>query len=121
MEFRDPDGAVFMDESALADAATCYAPDFTHFAVLFRLTPDGTETFAEATRASIGRQISIYLDGELIFAPTVQSAITDGEGMISNSDTASEYDSYVWVADLAAIMKVRPLPLALKVADVKDN
>ena len=121
MEFRDPDGAVFMDESALADAATCYASDFTHFAVLFRLTPEGTEAFGEVTRAGIGRQISIYLDGELVFAPTVQAAITDGEGMISNSDTASEYDSYVWAADLAAIMKAQPLPLALVVTAEEYN
>lgn len=43
----------------------------------------GTEIFASTTAASIGKRIGIYLDGQLISAPVVQTAIKDGKAQIS--------------------------------------
>lgn len=47
----------------------------------------GKEIFASTTAANIGKRIGIYLDGQLISAPVVQSAITDGRAQISGGFT----------------------------------
>jgi preprotein translocase subunit SecD len=50
----------------------------------------GKAIFASTTAANIGKNIGIYLDGQLISAPTVQSAITDGKAIISGGNTTRE-------------------------------
>jgi preprotein translocase subunit SecD len=50
----------------------------------------GKAIFASATAANIGKSIGIYLDGQVISAPTVQSAITDGKAIISGGNTTRE-------------------------------
>lgn len=53
-------------------------------AVSFELDKEGTEAFAKATAELAGTgTISIWLDGEMISNPTVQQAITKGEGVIT--------------------------------------
>ncbi len=44
---------------------------------------DGADLFREITEANIGDQVAIFLDGEIISAPVVQQAITDGRAVIS--------------------------------------
>ena len=57
---------------------------------MFKMNDEATESFAKATTENIGKTISIQLDGENISTPTVQSAITEGSGMISGSSTIEE-------------------------------
>lgn len=56
--------------------------------VQFKLTPEGGKKFSESTSANIGKQISIWMDDTMISAPTVESAITGGEGIITGNFTA---------------------------------
>lgn len=51
------------------------------------LKDSGKEKFAEATQKQIGKQISIWMDDELISAPTVNTAITDGKAVIENIES----------------------------------
>lgn len=44
---------------------------------------EGREKFKVLTEAHIGEPIAIFLDGELITAPTVQSPITDGTAIVT--------------------------------------
>lgn len=46
---------------------------------------EGAARFGEVTRANIGRQLAIILDGELYSAPTIQSAIMEGNAVITGS------------------------------------
>lgn len=46
-------------------------------------TDEGTALFAELTKTHIGEPIAVFLDGELVTAPTVQGAITDGTAIIT--------------------------------------
>lgn len=55
--------------------------------VQFKLTPEGATKFAESTAANIGNTISIWMDETLISAPTVESAISGGEGIITGNFT----------------------------------
>ncbi|MCL1786340.1 MAG: hypothetical protein FWG38_00015 [Defluviitaleaceae bacterium] len=50
-------------------------------------TEEGTRIFAQATRDNIGRPIMIYVDGELVSSPIVNSVITDGEAVITGNFT----------------------------------
>lgn len=46
---------------------------------------DGKDLFADITKRNIGKQVAIFLDNDIISAPTVQTAITDGRAVISGS------------------------------------
>lgn len=55
--------------------------------VSLTLKDSGKEKFAEATQKQIGKQISIWMDDELISAPVVNTAITDGKAVIENIES----------------------------------
>ncbi len=44
---------------------------------------EGTKLFSEITSQNVGKRIAIFLDGQILSAPTVQTAITDGIAIIS--------------------------------------
>ena len=46
---------------------------------------DGKNLFADITKRNVGKQVAIFLDNDIISAPTVQTVITDGRAVISGS------------------------------------
>ena len=52
-------------------------------AVGFRLRSDGARLFGDYTTANVNNFFAIVLDGIVVSAPVIQSAITGGEGIIS--------------------------------------
>lgn len=52
------------------------------------LKDEAKEKWAEATKEQVGKQISIFMDDEVISAPTVDEEITDGRCVISGNFTA---------------------------------
>ena len=48
---------------------------------------EGTKIFAELTKKNLGKRIAIFLDNELVSAPTVQSEIINGKAQISGNFT----------------------------------
>ena len=105
LEFRNPDGEVFMTGDMVKTARYYYA-DGDH-QIAFELTDEGSKLFAEVTSANIGRTIAIYLDGEQLIAPTVQSAITQGNGVINGLGSAER------ATTIAAKIQSGALPLEL--------
>lgn len=55
--------------------------------VSLQFNKEGADLFAELTRKNIGKQIAIFLDGEILSAPTVQNEIPGGQAVISGSFT----------------------------------
>ena len=51
---------------------------------------EGKALFAEITDRNVGKPLAIFLDGEIITAPTVQESITGGQATISGSFTIPE-------------------------------
>src|SRR6185503_12772393 len=51
---------------------------------------EGTKLFADITSKNVGKRIAIFLDGEILSAPTVQTAITDGKAVINGKFAVSE-------------------------------
>ncbi|MBU0531096.1 MAG: protein translocase subunit SecD [Candidatus Uhrbacteria bacterium] len=58
--------------------------------VVLHFNSDGDKLFGELTEAHVGEQIAIFLDGEVITAPVVQTAIYGGQAIITGSFTIEE-------------------------------
>lgn len=78
------------------------------YVVQLQFTDEGAKKFGDATAANIGKPIYIIYDGAVQSAPTVQSAITDGNAVINK---ISNYDE---AEKLASTIKIGALPLELK-------
>ncbi|NCB36113.1 MAG: SecD/SecF family protein translocase subunit, partial [Clostridia bacterium] len=107
LEFLDPDGNVFMEgrhlQTAVADVDENYQP-----AIKFTLTKEGAEIFGDMTAKSIGKQLTIQLDGETLMSPTVQTAIYGGSGIINGLGTAERAET------IALQIQSGALPLNLR-------
>ena len=105
LEFKDPNGETFMTGEMVKKATYAYSEG--EHQIAFQLNDEGTKLFGEMTSANIGRTIAIVLDGEQLIAPTVQSAITNGSGVITGMGTAERATS------IAAKIQSGALPLEL--------
>ena len=111
LEFKTPDGEVIMDGSAVKKAEMGYLEGQP--VVQFELNDEGTDAFAKATAANIGKTISIELDGNVISAPTVNTAITGGSGYIEGNFTADS------AQNLAMLIQSGALPLNIEQLEVR--
>ena len=68
----------------------------------------GTEAFGEATSSHVGEIIYVIYDDEVVSAPTVQSAITNGNAVIEGMDSFEEAQT------LASTIRIGSLNLTLK-------
>jgi hypothetical protein len=50
----------------------------------------GTRIFTEATQRNIGKEIAIYVDGQLVSSPRVQQEITEGRASIGGLESEKE-------------------------------
>ena len=107
LEFKDPNGETFMDGTKVKTAQYIYDQEKNDHEIYFTLTDEGRECFRAMTEKSIGQTLSIYLDNELLIAPTVQTAITEGNGVISGMGTADR------AVDIAIKIQSGALPLIL--------
>jgi preprotein translocase subunit SecD len=92
-----------MVQTASASPST----DGAGFQINFTFDSRGARRFADYTRNNIGSIFAIVLDGEIISAPTIQSAITQGSGRITGNFTALE------AADTALLIRSGALPAEL--------
>jgi len=77
--------------------------------VILEFNKEGAELFAEITRANIGREMAIFLDGELKSAPVIQQEIVGGTAQISGNFEAEEARDLVRDLNFGAL----PLPIEL--------
>ena len=79
--------------------------------VSFRFNSLGGKKFGEVTRDNIGERLAIVLDNEVISAPTIQSAIMGGSGVITGNFTVKSAN------DLALLLRSGALPAPLEVLE----
>jgi protein-export membrane protein SecD len=72
-------------------------------------TSEGATLFASITKDNIGNYIGIFLDGNLISAPVVQSEITAGQAEITGTFTLVEVQTLVRNLNFGAL----PVPISL--------
>ena len=112
LEFREPDGTVVLEGKDIRQAQVQWTDETqTLCGVGFQLTAEGSRAFAEATGRLVGQSISIYLDDELISAPTVQTQITGGRGIITGSKAETTEESYNWANALTIQIQSGALPM----------
>ena len=87
--------------------------DSTKPVVSLELTAEGTAKFATATQANIGGVISIWMDDNMLSAPTVRSTITNGQAYIDGMASPEE------AKDLVNKINAGSLPFKLSVDDEK--
>ncbi len=88
MQFLGPNDELIMKGDQVKTAQYVYIEG--KHQIQFTLTDEGREKFAEATSKNVGKNIKITLDGEVLVNATVQTAITDGTGLISGSYTQEQ-------------------------------
>ncbi|MEZ0208641.1 MAG: preprotein translocase subunit SecD [Candidatus Paceibacterota bacterium] len=93
----------------LSHAALVFDPTTSKPLVELTFDDEGAKLFASITKAHIGQQVAIVLDGEPISAPTVQQEITGGKAVISGNFSPEEAKTLVGRLNAGAL----PLPISL--------
>jgi len=75
--------------------------------VAFRFDSVGARRFADVTTKNIGHRFAIVLDGKVISAPVIKSAITQGQGVIEGGFTTESAN------ELALLLRAGALPAPL--------
>ncbi len=78
-------------------------------AALLEFNDEGKKLFADITSANVKKQVAIFLDGQIISAPTVDTAITDGIAVISGKFTPDDAKQLATRLDSGAL----PVPITL--------
>jgi preprotein translocase subunit SecD len=58
--------------------------------ILLSFNGEGQQLFAEITKRNLGKPVAIFLDNQLLSAPTVQAEITTGQATITGEFTVEE-------------------------------
>lgn len=116
LEFKDSQGNTVITGANLVSAQAVYQDDeFGRKMPMVSLEFDreGTQVFAQLTASHVGQIVPIYLDGEVISAPKVNSAITEGKAVITGSADIQE------AARLANLLRSGALPLEMVQLEVR--
>ncbi|NQU29989.1 MAG: protein translocase subunit SecD, partial [Anaerolineae bacterium] len=81
------------------------------FQIAFALKDEGSDIFADYTATHIGQVLAIVLDKVVISAPTIQSEISGGSGVITGQ---FDYES---ANNLAVQLRYGSLPVPLKIVE----
>lgn len=93
----------------LTDARQEMDPSTGQVVVAFRMNGEGAKRFGSVTSANIGKPFAIILDGKVISAPNINSAITGGSGIITGNFNVQSAN------ELAILLRAGALPAPLNV------
>ena len=83
-------------------------------AVSFRFDTEGAQKFGKITSDNVGSRLAVVLDGVVITAPRINSAITGGSGIITGNFNAQD------AADLAVLLRAGALPAPLEIVEERS-
>ncbi len=95
----------------LVDASMGFDPSTGSPEVLFRFDTVGAKRFGEVTKANVGRPFAIVLDGKVISAPVIQTAILGGSGRITGNFSVQEAN------DLSILLRAGALPAPMYILE----
>jgi len=98
----------------LVDAQPAFDQQNGQPIVSFRFNTKGGVQFGDLTRRNVGRQFAIVLDGKVMSAPVIQTAILGGSGQISGSFTVEQAN------DLALVLRSGALPAELTIVEQRS-
>lgn len=94
----------YLDKAGLVFDQTTNQPK-----VELTFNAEGSKLFAEITKANVGKQVAIFLDGLPISSPVVNEEITGGKAVISGNFSVEEARTLVGRLNAGAL----PLPVTL--------
>ena len=106
------EGKAPLDGGAVSDARVSYdgqGRNQGNPSVSMTMNAQGANTWAALTKANVGRQIAIVLDGMVYSYPTVQNEITGGNSSITGNFDIEE------ATDLTNVLKSGKLPAPAKI------
>ncbi|MFW0871017.1 MAG: protein translocase subunit SecD [Patescibacteria group bacterium] len=89
-------------------------PQTGQHTVSLQFDSTGTKLFADITRENVGRALGIFLDGELISAPVIQTAISNGNAQIYGQFSREE------AANLAQNLQFGALPIPIELVSTQS-
>ena len=107
------DKKVLVGGENLVDAKGSFDQTEGH-AVSFRFDTDGAQKFGRITSDNTGRRLAVVLDGVVVTAPRINSAITGGSGIITGNFNAQS------AADLAVLLRAGALPAPLEIVEERS-
>ncbi|MCX8075345.1 MAG: protein translocase subunit SecD [Clostridia bacterium] len=120
IEFRDPEGNVLLSGNDIKSAAySDQSTDNTGLRdphVVLTFSDEGTKKFAAATEKLVGKTLSIYLDNDLITAPTVNNKI-DSSTAIITMGKGTNVEKKATATQYAMLIDSGALPFSLEVVN----
>lgn len=109
LKFTDMEGNTILtgDQVSSAKAGVIDNNGSNEYVVTLTFNEEGTKAFADATAAMVGQQIAIIYDNEIVSAPVVKEAITQGQCSI---DGMSSYEE---AENLASTIRIGSLSVEL--------
>ena len=92
----------------LSSASVQFDPQSGAPQILLQFNSAGTKLFADITSANIGKPVAIFLDGQPLSEPVVQTAITNGQAVITGQFSVQD------AKDLATGLNSGALPVPIK-------
>jgi protein-export membrane protein SecD len=105
---------VMVSGENLVDAQPGFDSQTNEPIVSFRFDAAGGRRFGVATSENVGRPFAIVLDGKVVSAPVIRSAILGGSGQISGGFTVQEAN------DLAVLLRAGALPAPLVILEERS-
>lgn len=110
-EFIDTDltGADLKKATATLDTSGSGSSGFNSSPIVqLDFTSEGGDKFEAITSRNLQKQVAIYLDDQVISAPTVESVISDGSAVITNMESLES------AKELAKLLNAGSLPVPIK-------
>ncbi|MCX7747444.1 MAG: hypothetical protein N2645_11245 [Clostridia bacterium] len=107
-----PTGKIIVEGAQVKDAKVIL-DRYNEANISLVLNKEGAKKFEEATKRLIGKKIGIFLDKEMITAPTVLEKISGGEATITGQRNIDEAN------ELAQTIRAGALPFRLKIKEIK--
>jgi preprotein translocase subunit SecD len=82
--------------------------------VAFKFDTIGARKFADVTQKNVGKRFAVVLDGDVISAPVIRSAILGGQGIIEGGFTTKSAN------DLALLLNAGALPAPLIILEERS-
>ena len=122
LTFVDPAGNVVVEGKDVSNVEIWYndsAENGGGYMVTFVLNDTAATAFEEATGRYVGQSICIYLDDEMISAPTIHERISGGNVSITMNSAASATESYQEAYRLQTLIMSGALPLDIEESETR--
>ncbi|MCQ2409564.1 MAG: protein translocase subunit SecD [Clostridia bacterium] len=120
LEFKLEDSAsakAYVIGSEHLDSAYVTTDESSNYAVGLKFNEAGTQAFASFTSDNVGKSSYIYIDGERYTAVTINSAITNGQAIITSGSDGYTYQE---AKDFATRLQSGTFGVQLKQTEVRN-